>query len=189
MFDDVSFRYGNAEGGHAEPHQLHGEARRDDGLHRRDGRGQVDARQPDPALLRRDRRRGALNGVDVRDVRQAELREQIGYVPQKGVLFSGTIASNVRYGREDADEQAVLEALDCAQASEFVSELPGGTENPIAQGGTNVSGGRSSALRSRGRWCAKRRSISSTTAFPRSTSGPTQSCAARSRRSQRIRSC
>lgn len=67
-------------------------------------------------------------------------------MPQKGVLFSGTIASNVRYGREDADEQAVLEALDCAQASEFVSELPGGTENPIAQGGTNVSGGQKQRL-------------------------------------------
>ena len=87
-----------------------------------------------------------LNGVDVRDMEQAALRAQIGYVPQKGVLFSGTIASNIRYGREDADDKAVLEALDCAQASEFVSELPDGAENPITQGGTNVSGGQKQRL-------------------------------------------
>ena len=87
-----------------------------------------------------------LNGIDIRDVRQQELRDNIGYVPQKGVLFSGTIDSNIRYGKEDADAAEVQEAIDIAQASEFVSELPNGVENPIAQGGTNVSGGQKQRL-------------------------------------------
>ncbi len=82
-----------------------------------------------------------VDGVNVKDLDQKDLRDKIGYVPQTGVLFSGTIASNLRYGKEDASDKEIQEALDIAQASEFVSKLPKGTENPISQGGTNVSGG------------------------------------------------
>ena len=87
-----------------------------------------------------------VDGVNVKDLDQKDLRDKIGYVPQTGVLFSGTIASNLRYGKEDASDKEIKEALDIAQASEFVSKLPKGTENPISQGGTNVSGGQKQRL-------------------------------------------
>ena len=82
-----------------------------------------------------------VNGVDVRDFPQLALREKIGFVPQKINLMSGTIAKNVRYGKEDATDEQVLEALETAQASEFVDELKDGIESIVAQGGTNYSGG------------------------------------------------
>ena len=87
-----------------------------------------------------------VDGVNVKDLDQKDLRDKIGYVPQTGVLFSGTIASNLRYGKEDASDKEIQEALDIAQASEFVSKLPKGPENPISQGGTNVSGGQKQRL-------------------------------------------
>ena len=87
-----------------------------------------------------------LNGKDIRTLSQKELRDNIGYVPQKAMLFSGTIDSNIKYGKEDADVNEVLAALDCAQAMEFVSELPNGVESSIAQGGSNVSGGQKQRL-------------------------------------------
>ena len=87
-----------------------------------------------------------VDGINVKDLDQKDLRDKIGYVPQTGVLFSGTIASNLRYGKEDASDKEIQEALDIAQASEFVSKLPKGTENPISQGGTNVSGGQKQRL-------------------------------------------
>lgn len=87
-----------------------------------------------------------VDGVNVKDLNQKDLRDKIGYVPQTGVLFSGTIASNLRYGKEDASDKEIQDALDIAQASEFVSKLPKGTENPISQGGTNVSGGQKQRL-------------------------------------------
>ena len=70
----------------------------------------------------------------------------IGYVPQKGMLFSGTVASNLRYGKEDAGGQELQEALTTAQAADFVAEMEEGTESPISQGGTNVSGGQRQRL-------------------------------------------
>jgi len=87
-----------------------------------------------------------LNGTDIRKLSQAELRERIGYVPQKGVLFAGDIASNVRYGKESADEGEIREALEVAQAKAFVDKLEEGVASPIAQGGTNVSGGQRQRL-------------------------------------------
>lgn len=87
-----------------------------------------------------------IGGVDIRDVTQHELRERIGYVPQKGVLFSGTIESNLRYGNEEADDTTMHNALSVSQAEEFVSRMPEGLNNPIAQGGTNVSGGQKQRL-------------------------------------------
>ena len=87
-----------------------------------------------------------VDGVDVRDVSQHALRAQLGYVPQAAFLFSGTIASNVGYGVDDADEDRIREAVDVAQVSEFIAERPEGLATPISQGGTNVSGGQRQRL-------------------------------------------
>lgn len=87
-----------------------------------------------------------VDGVDVRQVSQHALREQLGYVPQKAFLFSGTIASNIGYGAADASEQRIRLAVDVAQASEFIAEGEQGLSRPIAQGGTNVSGGQRQRL-------------------------------------------
>ncbi|WP_417060234.1 ABC transporter ATP-binding protein [Ellagibacter isourolithinifaciens] len=87
-----------------------------------------------------------IDGVDVRDVSQHALRRQLGYVPQKAFLFSGTISSNIAYGAEGADDERIRRAADIAQASEFIGEKPEGFESPIAQGGTNVSGGQRQRL-------------------------------------------
>lgn len=87
-----------------------------------------------------------LDGIDVRKMKQHDLREQIGYIPQKGVLFSGTIASNLQYGKQDADEKTMSEAADIAQAAAFIAEKPDGLDEEVAQGGTNVSGGQKQRL-------------------------------------------
>ena len=87
-----------------------------------------------------------IDGFDVRDVSQHALRAQLGYVPQAAFLFSGTIASNVGYGVDDAGEDRIREAADVAQASEFIAERPEGLATPISQGGTNVSGGQRQRL-------------------------------------------
>lgn len=88
----------------------------------------------------------SVDGVDVRDMSQKELRDCIGYVPQKGVLFSGTIDSNIRYGKTDISEEEVKTAARIAQAQDFIEEKPKGYHSPIAQGGANVSGGQKQRL-------------------------------------------
>ncbi len=87
-----------------------------------------------------------VDGVDIRQVRQADLRDKIGYIPQKGVLFSGTIESNLRYADENASDEALREAAEIAQASEFIYSTPEGLDAAISQGGTNVSGGQKQRL-------------------------------------------
>ncbi len=87
-----------------------------------------------------------IDGTDIRDITQHELREKLGYVPQKGVLFSGTIKSNILYGNKDGTEEEMLEAAQVAQASGFIEEKPEGYESHIAQGGSNVSGGQKQRL-------------------------------------------
>lgn len=87
-----------------------------------------------------------VDGVDVREMTQHDLRGKIGYVPQKGVLFSGTIASNILYGNTDGTEEEMKEAASIAQATEFIDEKPKKYESTIAQGGTNVSGGQKQRL-------------------------------------------
>jgi ATP-binding cassette subfamily B protein len=87
-----------------------------------------------------------IDGVDVREMRRDDLWKLIGVVPQTAFLFSGTIASNVRYGDPEATPEDIAHALDIAQATEFVDELPEGIESPIEQGGTNVSGGQRQRL-------------------------------------------
>lgn len=87
-----------------------------------------------------------IDGVDVRDVKQHDLRELIGVVPQKGVLFSGTIRSNLQYGAHDASDEELSEVIRIAQAKEFVDDKPKGLSEEISQGGTNVSGGQKQRL-------------------------------------------
>ena len=87
-----------------------------------------------------------VDGVDIRKLKLQDLRERIGYVPQKAVLFSGTIDSNIRYGKEDATEEDVTKAAQIAQAWEFIKEKEDGVNSSIAQGGTNVSGGQKQRL-------------------------------------------
>lgn len=87
-----------------------------------------------------------VNGLDIREMSQRDLRNKIGFVPQKAFLFSGTIASNLRYGREEATEQELWDALQTAQAKDFVEALDDKLESPITQGGTNVSGGQRQRL-------------------------------------------
>lgn len=87
-----------------------------------------------------------LDGVDIRSLTQRELRSRLGYVPQKAVLFSGTVASNIRGGKQDATDEEVMEAARVAQATEFIRERDDGYESYISQGGTNVSGGQKQRL-------------------------------------------
>ena len=87
-----------------------------------------------------------IDGTDIRDITQHDLREKIGYVPQKGVLFSGTIASNIMYGNPDGTEEEMKEAAAIAQATEFIEEKYKQYDSSIAQGGTNVSGGQKQRL-------------------------------------------
>ena len=87
-----------------------------------------------------------VDGVDVREMSQEHLRSKIGLVPQKTVLFSGTIAENIRYGKEDASDEEVHHAAEVAQASDFIPAMQNGFDSVIAQGGTNVSGGQKQRL-------------------------------------------
>lgn len=87
-----------------------------------------------------------IDGEDIRTLPLKELRNEIGFVPQKGVLFSGTIASNLRFGNSDADDTLIREAAEIAQASDFIEEKNEGYESAIAQGGSNVSGGQKQRL-------------------------------------------
>ncbi|MDT2809055.1 ABC transporter ATP-binding protein [Enterococcus asini] len=87
-----------------------------------------------------------VDGVDVRDMSMAALRQKIGYIPQKALLFSGTIAENLRYGKEDATIGEMERAVDIAQASDFIAELPEGFDAHLSEGGTNFSGGQKQRL-------------------------------------------
>ena len=87
-----------------------------------------------------------IDGVDIRDISQLELRSNVGYVPQKASLFSGTIASNIAYGKPGANNKDIKNAASVAQASEFINELPKGFNDPISQAGINISGGQKQRL-------------------------------------------
>ena len=145
-FDDVSFRYGNAEEDTLSHISFTAKPGQPTAFIGATGAGKSTLINLIPRFY--DVTGGAvyLNGKDIRTLSQKELRDNIGYVPQKAMLFSGTIDSNIKYGKEDADVNEVLAALDCAQATEFVSELPNGVESSIAQGGSNISGGQKQRL-------------------------------------------
>ena len=87
-----------------------------------------------------------INGVDIRTMSQEDLRHKIGVVPQKAVLFSGTIKDNIRYGKEDATDEDIIHASEIAQATEFISNMKDGYDSEITQGGSNVSGGQKQRL-------------------------------------------
>jgi ATP-binding cassette subfamily B protein len=87
-----------------------------------------------------------IGGKDIRDITLESLRDEIGYVPQKGILFSGTVADNIRWGDEDATDEEVRLAAQIAQATEFIDERPEGFEREVSQGGANVSGGQKQRL-------------------------------------------
>lgn len=93
-----------------------------------------------------DSGRVMVDGIDVRELSQEELRSKIGFVPQQAVLFTGTIAENIRYGKEDASDEEIRRAAEVAQASGFITEMEQGYESIIAQGGSNVSGGQKQRL-------------------------------------------
>ena len=145
-FDDVSFRYGNAEEDTLSHISFTAKPGQTTAFIGATGAGKSTLINLIPRFY--DVTGGAvyLNGKDIRTLSQKELRDNIGYVPQKAMLFSGTIDSNIKYGKEDADVNEMLAALDYAQATEFVSELPNGVESSIAQGGSNVSGGQKQRL-------------------------------------------
>lgn len=145
-FDDVSFRYGNAEEDTLSHISFTAKPGQTTAFIGATGAGKSTLINLIPRFYGVTGGAVYLNGKDIRTLSQKELRDNIGYVPQKAMLFSGTIDSNIKYGKEDADVNEVLAALDCAQATEFVSELPNGVESSIAQGGSNVSGGQKQRL-------------------------------------------
>jgi ATP-binding cassette subfamily B protein len=87
-----------------------------------------------------------VDGVETREMSQEHLRAKIGFVPQKAVLFTGTVNENLRYGKEDASDDEIRHAADVAQANEFITKMPDGFDSTISQGGTNVSGGQMQRL-------------------------------------------
>lgn len=87
-----------------------------------------------------------VNGTDIREMMQENLRNRIGFVPQKALLFTGTIAENIRYGKEDATDEEIRHAAKVAQAADFISSMEGGYDAEISQGGSNVSGGQKQRL-------------------------------------------
>ena len=91
-------------------------------------------------------KRPTIDGVDIREISQEKLHSLLGFVPQKGNLFSGTIASNIKYGGDWITDEKMEEAAQIAQATEFIETKPDGYDSPIAQGGSNVSGGQKQRL-------------------------------------------
>ena len=145
-FEDVDFRYPGAE----DPvlHDLTFTARPGGttAIIGSTGSGKTTLLQLVPRLFDATKGSVRIDGTDVRDVALQDLWSMIGYVPQKAYLFSGTVRDNVRYGKEDATDEEVWEALEVAQARDFVEQLEGQLDAPVSQGGTNFSGGQRQRL-------------------------------------------
>ncbi len=145
-FCDVSFRYPNAEENALEHISFTAKPGQTTAFIGSTGSGKSTLVQLIPRFYDVTEGKILLDGIDIRTLRQHDLRHQIGFVPQKGLLFSGDIASNIRYGREAATDAELDEAAKIAQAKEFIDAFPEKMETPIAQGGTNVSGGQKQRL-------------------------------------------
>ena len=145
-FDHVSFKYANAEENVLEDIHFSANPEETIAFIGSTGSGKTTLVNLLPRFF--DVTEGSIRfgDIDIRDVSQKELRDRIGYVPQKGILFSGTIASNLRYADENLSDKKMEEALSISQAKEFVDRMPNGVNEPIAQGGTNVSGGQKQRL-------------------------------------------
>ncbi len=145
-FDDVSFRYGDADADVLEHISFTAEPGQTTAIIGSTGSGKSTLINLIPRFFDVTSGKITVDGTDVRDMNQKHLRSKIGLVPQKGVLFSGTIATNLRFGNKNATDAEIAEAAEIAQATEFIESKPERYETPVAQGGTNVSGGQKQRL-------------------------------------------
>jgi ATP-binding cassette subfamily B multidrug efflux pump len=145
-FDDVQFRYPGADDPVLEGVSLRAEPGHTTAVIGSTGSGKTTLLSLIPRLFDVTGGRLTVDGLDVRDFDPDELWSRIGLIPQKAFLFSGTVASNLRYGNPDATDDQLWDALNIAQAKEFVAAMASGLDSPISQGGTNVSGGQRQRL-------------------------------------------
>ena len=145
-FEDVSFRYPDAGADVLEHITFTAKPGQTTAIIGSTGSGKSTLLNLIPRFFDVSYGRITMDGVDIRDLSQHKLHELLGYVPQKGVLFSGDIQSNLKFGGADITDQAMKEAAEIAQAKEFIDSKPDGYQTPIAQGGTNVSGGQKQRL-------------------------------------------
>ena len=145
-FDNVAFRYPNADGNAVEGISFTAEPNKTTAIIGSTGCGKSTLINLIPRFYDVTEGSITLDGVDIRKLTKNDLRSQIGLVPQKGVLFSGTIASNLRFGKEDASEEELAVAADIAQAMEFIDSDSDKFSRKISQGGSNVSGGQKQRL-------------------------------------------
>jgi ATP-binding cassette, subfamily B, multidrug efflux pump len=145
-FDDVTFSYPGAEEPALSHVSFHASPGQVTAIIGGTGAGKSTLVNLIPRFYDVDSGHVRVDGVDVRDMTQEELRTKIGFVPQQAVLFSGTVAENIRYGRETATDEEMRHAADVAQATEFVSQMDQGFDSVISQGGTNLSGGQKQRL-------------------------------------------
>ncbi|AIE58698.1 ABC transporter ATP-binding protein [Bacillus methanolicus] len=145
-FQDVSFRYANAENPVLSNISFKAEPGEVTAIIGGTGSGKSTLLSLIPRFYDVSSGRILIDGIDVKEMNQQELRKKIGYVPQKAVLFTGTIAENIRFGKEDASDEEVEHAARIAQAASFISEMKDGFQSMISQGGTNLSGGQKQRL-------------------------------------------
>ena len=146
VFDDVTFRYPDAEEDVLKHISFTAEPGKMTAIIGSTGSGKSTLVNLLPRLYNVTGGRITIDGVDIRDISQHDLRNILGVAPQKGILFSGDIRSNIKFGNEGMPDEHMEEAAGIAQATEFISEKDGGYESPISQGGTNVSGGQKQRL-------------------------------------------
>ncbi|WP_307891671.1 ABC transporter ATP-binding protein [Bacillus swezeyi] len=145
-FKDVTFRYAGAEKPVLEDISFQVKPGETTAIIGSTGAGKTTILQLIPRFFDIEKGAVLVNGIDVRNMPQQELRKKIGYVPQKASLFSGTIKDNIRFGKEDAADEDILEALETAQASEFIAGKENGIDSYIEQAGANLSGGQKQRL-------------------------------------------